>query len=248
MILVDSVKCRFYRQQLALEANKRLRRPLPSGQTKPTETDLLLLQKALLVDGNVKPPGTGTGDGEFKVRLESASRTLGLTLTETHGGRAVVHRIAPDSIASAAGILPGDYVVGVGSGREWRFKVVLPSIQAWAAKKKASAAASGSASEAHGKSKGLKLTVWRPQWTPDAFMLQAMPWSTGSQLDQDVVTVEEKLERTTALLDACRLEREVHKSCPVSSCDFRFFEIFMNVFTFKCVCVCVRFVCFVNLV
>jgi S1-C subfamily serine protease len=114
----------FYRQQIAVELFRRLSAPLPRGQIL-TDSDILKLQQLLSINGNMKP-SPGTGDGEFMVKLENLEsnlRPLGLTLTETHGGRALVHRVTADGLAQSSGIRPGDYVVGVGSDREWRYQV-----------------------------------------------------------------------------------------------------------------------------
>jgi len=181
----------FYRRQLALELRRRLGPKLPAGQLEPTDNDAMRLMMLLCNNGNARPSAE-PGDCEFAVKLEtmvSAATPLGLTLTETHGGRAVVQRVAADGIARASGIVPGDYIVGVGSEREWRFSVVLPRIAAWAAPSKTKENA------ASRKCRSLTLVMLRPRWRPDAFIMQTV------QAEQDNVDdVDEKLDRTTALL------------------------------------------------
>lgn len=178
----------FYRRQVALELQRRLGPVLAPGR-ELTESDVLKLQQMLLVNANLNP-APGEGEGEFSVRLETlvaSPSPLGLTLTETHGGRAVVHRVAAEGIASSAGLRPGDYVIGIASDREWRFNVVLPKIAKWSA---------GRPSKKNTKStRALVLTVWRPPWRPDAFMMHTV---------QATHDAKAALERTEAMLDAGR--------------------------------------------
>jgi hypothetical protein len=134
----------------------------------------------LLSNGNLKPTG-GAGEGEFVVRLdisEAAPGTLGLTLTETHGGRALVQKVAPDGIAAGSGIKPGDYIVGAGKDREWRYQVILPRVIAWASlpphEPSSTLATKKSRKTKKAFIRSLVLTIWRPQWQPDAFLMQTV--------------------------------------------------------------------------
>ena len=176
----------FYRKQISLELWRRLGPALPPGQKMVTDSDALVLQQMLLSNGNLNP--AGVGEGEFSVRLDSlaaAQGTLGLTLTETHGGRAVVQKVSPDGIVWASGIKPGDYIVGVGSEREWRYKAVLPRIIAWASPQPTFAAQVAKISNKKsrkGKEEFLTLAVWRPQWQPDAFLVHAIQGTQGGVL------------------------------------------------------------------
>jgi len=189
----------FYRRQLAMELWRRMGPALAPGK-ELTESDALKLQDMVLVNGNLNPP-PGFADGEFTVRLENLVARpgpLGLTLTETHGGRSLVQKVSAEGIASSVGIRVGDYVVGVGVDREWRFKVVLPKISAWA---RSSQKVKNGASKT--KTKVLLLSLWRPAWRPDTFLMQTVPSNRQSEAD-------EKRERTTALLEAARESTAAH--------------------------------------
>eukprot|EP00615_Pteridomonas_danica_P000128 CAMPEP_0114343182 /NCGR_PEP_ID=MMETSP0101-20121206/10397_1 /TAXON_ID=38822 ORGANISM="Pteridomonas danica, Strain PT" /NCGR_SAMPLE_ID=MMETSP0101 /ASSEMBLY_ACC=CAM_ASM_000211 /LENGTH=597 /DNA_ID=CAMNT_0001477741 /DNA_START=478 /DNA_END=2271 /DNA_ORIENTATION=+ len=116
---------------------------------------------------------------------------LGLTLTETHGGRALVQKVVKDGIANIAGISPGDYIIGIGNNREWRYSKVLFSITEWANIKPADMVSSSNLNNKPNKKSNksssdtslilsssnsitLKVTLFRPQWHPDAFILHSL--------------------------------------------------------------------------
>ena len=193
----------FYRRQIALELQRRMGPSLAPGVKTITDSMALKLMRLLLVDGNDQARD-GTGEGEFSIKLENLAETpspLGLTLTETHGGRAVVQRVSPDGIAIASGIRAGDYIVAAGKGREWRYSKVLPRISDWAS-------ASLGKANGKGRSRMLALVVWRPQWRPDAFIMETVRqlkrggggFLTQSELEGELE--EEAMQRTGEVLEA----------------------------------------------
>jgi hypothetical protein len=186
----------FYRKQLSLELWRRLGPPL---QNELTDSDLVVLQQMLTSNGNMNPVG-GLGEGEFFAQLESMPSelgTLGLTLTETHGGRAVVQKVENDGIASFSGIKPGDYLVGVGGDREWRYKLILPRVVAWASRDGSVAKIKVKKSTtAQPTRRLLVLTIWRPQWSPDAFTIQSLQAFSGQHgvIDDDASAAQRTAE------------------------------------------------------
>ena len=198
-----------------------------SSRTPPSETAVLRMQQLLLINGNVKVPlrvdsTHSFSDGEFSVLLESGInlstlhntkmrnlRPLGFTLTETHGGRAVVQKVQINGLAAEIGLKPGDYIVGVGSTdhREWRFSVVLPTIQSWFESLQSLIVNSSRAAQAKKAKKkkesdqrfvltkketpqlSLLLNVWRPKWRPEAFILEAVEQQGRQLVEKDLAAL-----------------------------------------------------------
>jgi hypothetical protein len=235
----------FYKRQLALELQKRLGPPFPKGVTEPTESLIVKMQNFLLIDGNLNFSGE-LKEGEMVIKLVKNQMTtapLGLTLTETHGGRALVQKVKKDGIADLAGMSPGDYIIGIGEDREWRYAKVLYQITEWANIKPQdipSSPATVTASKKKGKKQkeaetaapaaavpelsanvsiSLKLVLWRPQWHPDAFILHTLQAKHAKETAKSLK--EEQLKRTKQLL-------EEYQPAPVSGSGAGDWKSFMK--------------------
>lgn len=132
------------------------------------DADIYKAEKRLLYSGNQKP-SVDARESEFSVQLEVAhGAPLGLTLSQTHHGLALVQRLAQGGVAEAAGIQPADYIVGLDTDREWRYPHVLLGIKQIAPAKGASPAKR-------------TLHVMRPQWKPDTFLMNVVQQGSSSQ-------------------------------------------------------------------